>query len=284
MSGIINRNSIDTPMPLDKVIQNKLAVVLFYTPAGYQGLTILQKLLERFAYSSSSHETLFLKAGLMFAQHTGALMSHGCFLLALEIVDDDNSDLSEVDRLYFKTLLEPVRRWMMASGGRPNINIRVTLHEGNNNPAFGFHGPIDNDRHHQDTTSGLPRTTHHVILHDKTSKLNFSPRLLIKIKSFPPTHSAYKEEVEEEEGKRASLKQYFDQDPLMKNIETMSTMLSNNVVPSSSDLIEHVNNYTMNCRISIFIEHYDDMLLFEDFVRANPLQFLIRCVLAGPSL
>lgn len=245
-------------MPLEKRLLKKLMNVMYYTPMGKKGEEVLRKLFMRtLGINLLSYRDVLERGAFVFSQHAGAAVVNACFLLALE---RSTKSISEVDKRYFTDILYPIRTLFMVSGGRPNINLRALFHEGNSNPAYGFYRP---DEQRQNMTVGPPSTEHHVIMHGPKPDV-FFPRLLISAKAFPPTHSPLVEEDHHDDGMNAS-------DPEIQPA-------------TSADLIEHVNNFLLECHINVFYQHRDDMLLLEKYIRIDPLPFLIHCALTGSAI
>nr|BDT63031.1 MAG: wsv198-like protein [Trachysalambria curvirostris nimavirus] len=200
--GGSSSRAINEEITQESRLLHRLANCLYYVPVS-GGKALLQKLYSRLVPRKfSAYEGALEESEFVFSQHTGAVAVTACFLLAIErgtLVDNDDSS-------FYREVMEPVRRLYMVSGGRPNIHMRVSFQEGNNNPSYGF---IDsNNSSHKEhekyagplratppplpsqddhiMSLGPPEKKHHVILHDPLVIDRLYPgHLLISARAFP---------------------------------------------------------------------------------------------------
>ena len=249
-----NKRAVYNDLPLEEKVLQKLISLMYYCPIA-NGQKILRHLLDRVIFKD--YQLLLDKTDYIFEQHSGAVITVACFLIALERCVA--TSITDSDRRYFNKQLKPISRLFTVSGGRPNIDVRVKFNVGNtNNPAFGYLPGSEGKEEEEMAppnngvslyggilSSGPSVRAHHVIVHG--SKMNdtpnFFPRLLIKAKSFPSQNRRQRE-----------------------------------------DVFSRIINTQLYCNLEVFNNNFTDASMLQKYIKIDPLPFLINVILRNSAV
>nr|GBG35499.1 wsv198-like protein [Metapenaeus ensis nimavirus] len=279
--NVFSSRAVDQDLPPETRLYLTLSNTLYYVPIA-NGDHILKKIFRYLVsrkfprYEDTLNETEFV-----FSEHTGAVAVAACFLLVLERSIIGNTVDNEQEAHFFREAVESVKRLFLASGGRPNIQVKLFFHEGNINPSYGFLNGVINDEdvgdgHIKSTMmkappkggnlyerillAGPPIKNHHVILHNSDKKkrsVHFFPRHLIQAKAFP--------------GPLIQQQQYQQQQQQQQQQQR-------------EELEMMIGKVTIYCSVKVFNKSVEAMESMKNYISLDPLPFLIYMCLKGSSI